>query len=252
LKIYCMAKKTDKFKTFGYYAIKKVNTINDRAIAFLYFQAITENRGASIDELINFFDILGLGKPNTTKLRYFLSGDKRTKKVASDTWRLKSDKVEEVGLELGIAECVEQDKKQKSQIQHKKWGSEFVDPERIKQLKHLGNSGWDFSRLIKMCDELNLNFSQKNYIATIALVRSVLNHVPPIFQSKTFSEVVNNYKCEKSTKESFEHLENSSRKIADFYLHVPIRKRESLPTRTQVNFSQELDVIIGEIVRILK
>jgi hypothetical protein len=40
------------------------------------------------------------------------------------------------------------------------------------------------------------------------------------------------------------------RKIADGFLHQPIRKAESLPTSTQVDFRQPLDQLLGEIVRI--
>lgn len=45
-------------------------------------------------------------------------------------------------------------------------------------------------------------------------------------------------------------LENSSRKIADSYLHTKIRKKESLPNKTQVNFSNDIDVLLAEIIRI--
>ncbi len=46
------------------------------------------------------------------------------------------------------------------------------------------------------------------------------------------------------------NLENSSRKIADSYLHTRIRNKESLPNRTQVNFSNDMDVLLSEIIRI--
>jgi len=45
------------------------------------------------------------------------------------------------------------------------------------------------------------------------------------------------------------HLDKSSRKIADSYLHGQIRKKERLPNKTQVNFSQDIDVLLAEICR---
>jgi len=48
------------------------------------------------------------------------------------------------------------------------------------------------------------------------------------------------------------HLDKSLRKIADSYLHGHIRERESLPNKTQVNFSQDIDVLLAEICRRLK
>ena len=48
-------------------------------------------------------------------------------------------------------------------------------------------------------------------------------------------------------------LEKSSRKIADSYLHTQIRKNESsLPTETQINFKNDLDVLLQEIERKIK
>lgn len=100
-----------------------------------------------------------------------------------------------------------------------------------------------------MCEELNLCYSNECYFAVAMLVRSILDHVPPIFGCKKFTEVVNNYGGAKSFKESMEHLENSSRKIADYHLHGQIRKSETLPNKTQVNFASEVDFLLAEIVR---
>ncbi|MBA3611897.1 MAG: hypothetical protein H0W49_03080 [Nitrospirales bacterium] len=47
-------------------------------------------------------------------------------------------------------------------------------------------------------------------------------------------------------------LDSSLRSIADSYLHVQVRSKEVLPTRIQVNFAQELDVLLQEIVRVLR
>jgi len=49
-----------------------------------------------------------------------------------------------------------------------------------------------------------------------------------------------------------QHLQNSSRKIADSYLHSQIRAKETVPTKTQVEFRADIEVLIGEIVRILR
>lgn len=128
----------------------------------------------------------------------------------------------------------------------------FIDSNRLRGLKKISSANFDLSRLLRMCGELNDNFLRKNYISSILLIRAILDHIPPIFGFKTFFEVTNNSKCEKSIKDSFQHLESSSRKIADGYLHIPIRKKETLPTYTQVKFTQDLDVLLGEIIRILK
>jgi len=84
------------------------------------------------------------------------------------------------------------------------------------------------------------------------LVRGILDHVPPIFGHSSFSEVVNNYAGSKSFRESAKHLQESCRKIGDAYLHTQIRRTESHPTITQVDFRQSLDVLLAEAVRLLR
>ena len=98
----------------------------------------------------------------------------------------------------------------------------------------------------------NNSYRANNLFAIILLTRALIDHVPPIFGVKTFNEVVNNYSGTKSFKENMERLNSSSRKIADQHLHTPIRKSESIPTINQVDFSNDIDVLLAEIYRILK
>jgi hypothetical protein len=127
----------------------------------------------------------------------------------------------------------------------------YVNEERLKTLRTIRKNTFDLTRLIRMLEELNECSQADCHMATIMLVRAVLDHVPPIFEYGTFKEVANNYRGQGSFKISMEHLENSSRKIADQHLHGPIRNKEVLPNNTQVNFRNDLDVLLAEIVRIL-
>ena len=128
----------------------------------------------------------------------------------------------------------------------------YVDQQRLHELRSLSASRFDLRRLIEMCVELNHCFRREDFIALITLLRSILNHVPPIFGNKTFTEVRSSTSIAKSNRESFDFLDTHSRKIADAYLHIPIRDSEILPTSTQIDFSQSLDVLLGEVVRVLK
>ena len=49
-----------------------------------------------------------------------------------------------------------------------------------------------------------------------------------------------------------QHLNRSMRNIADGILHEQIRSKELLPSPQQVDFRQDLDRLLGEIVRISK
>lgn len=128
----------------------------------------------------------------------------------------------------------------------------YVDLERIKELGAIKSDNFDLVKLIKLCEELNESYANGCYLAVAMLVRAILDHVPPIFECKSFAEVANNFAGSRSFKHSMANLENSSRKIADAHLHGQIRSKETLPNKTQVNFSNDLDVLLAEIVRVLK
>lgn len=130
--------------------------------------------------------------------------------------------------------------------------SDFVDHGRLEELASITSEEFDLSKLIMLCKEIDTCYRNECYFAVAMLIRSILDHVPPIFMFRTFAEVANNYGGTRSFKQSMQNLENSSRNIADSHLHVQIRKRESLPNKVQVNFSNDLDVLLGEIIRLLK
>ena len=129
----------------------------------------------------------------------------------------------------------------------------LISESRLAELRELAPPDFDLRKLIRLCEELNTAFQEECYFATGMLTRGLLDHVPPVFGFKTFSEVANNYAGGgKSFRETMQHLENAARKVADLHLHMPIRKSETLPTAQQVNSSQQLDVLLSEIVRIRK
>jgi hypothetical protein len=127
----------------------------------------------------------------------------------------------------------------------------FVDTARLDQVRAIRPLQFDLARLLRLCEELNLSYANGAFMAVAALTRAVIDHVPPIFNCKSFGEVANNYSGSKSFRESMQHLENSARTIGDAHLHVQIRRKEVLPTATQVNFANDLDVLLGEIILIL-
>jgi hypothetical protein len=223
---------------------KHARTIIDRAVSFLYFYSVTQSSGASLRQIIKDFESTGLGRPNITKLRSALARDKRTAKISKDMWQLRADKLVETEELYQLDRCLALEDPKPASL-----NGSFVDKTRADALEAKSTT-YDFARLIQMLTELDHAFASSSYISVIMLVRAILDHVPPIFGFGTFTEVANNYKGTKSFKDSISHLENSSRKIADSYLHTKIRNRESLPTKTQVNFSNDLDVLLAEIIRI--
>jgi hypothetical protein len=90
----------------------------------------------------------------------------------------------------------------------------FIDPARLDELRSLSSTTYDVSRLVRLCEELNICFR---------------------------------YRC--FHKEVATHLESVSRKVSDGLLHVPVRASESLPTLAQVDVRQQLDTVMAEVVR---
>jgi len=255
----------DNFQKFSTGVVKEFKKIGDRAVAFLYFREKKGNIiGSTIGEIAGDFESAGLSRPRPAVLKELFRKDPRVIKYEKDKRRLSGDKIEQVGWQFDS--YLQKKKTPTQKVSNSSpfdftspfdinsfFGSEiFVSGERIKGLEKIKNNLFDLTRLIKMCREINDNFSRKNYISVIVLVRSVLDHIPPIFGHKSFSEIVNNAKLAKSIKASFEHLDTSSRNIADAYLHIQIRDKEILPTEKQVNFSHDVDTLLGEIVRTLK
>ena len=131
-------------------------------------------------------------------------------------------------------------------------GAIFVDLSRIEELRAIKFPQFDLAKLVRFCEELNICYENECYLAVTMLTRGLIDHVAPILGFNSFSEVVNNYSGTKSFREQMEHLQNSSRKIADAHLHTKIRSQEALPNRTQANFANDVDVLLAEIVRVLK
>jgi len=124
--------------------------------------------------------------------------------------------------------------------------------ERIEEMGGLTAKDYDLTKLIRLCQELNAAYDDDSYMSIGMLVRSIVDHVPPIFSAKTFTEVANNYPGPKSFKSAMRHLDSSLRNAADSFLHVQIRNKEVLPTFQQVDFRADLDHLLAEIVRLLK
>jgi hypothetical protein len=130
---------------------------------------------------------------------------------------------------------------------------EYIAESRINELRALKSPDFDFVKLIRLCEEINLVSASGSLFARAMLTRAILDHVPPLFKATTFAEVANNYgRGGRSFKEAMLNLENASRKISDGHLHMQIRPKETLPTTQQVDCREQTDLLLSEIVRVFK
>jgi hypothetical protein len=67
----------------------------------------------------------------------------------------------------------------------------YVDLGRIKELRAISSPNFDLTKLIRLCEEINTCYTNECYLATVMLVRALVDHVPPVFGFKTFIEVAN-------------------------------------------------------------
>jgi hypothetical protein len=152
-------------------------------------------------------------------------------------------------IDAGIRQLNEP-KNQTKRSENKNNG-DFVNVDRIEELTSLTSDKFDLKKLIRYCEEINICYQSEAYLAVAMLTRALIDHIPPLFGASDFQNAYGQNGT-RSFKEHMTHLDKSLRKIADNYLHSHIRKTETLPNNTQVNFSQDIDVLIAEIIRILK
>jgi hypothetical protein len=123
----------------------------------------------------------------------------------------------------------------------------IIDPALIDQLSTATSPDLDVTFLVRMCREINSCFAHGNLVATTLLMRAVLNYVPPLFGQESFPQVVAH--IDRSLKDSFNHLENGLRKIADFHTHRRISPTEFYPSPAQVEpFKPQFELLLQQVV----
>jgi|SRR5271169_2031098 len=58
----------------------------------------------------------------------------------------------------------------------------FISVSRLAELGGLVSTEFDFRKLIRLCEEINIAYSSGCYFATGMLTRGLLDHVPPLFE----------------------------------------------------------------------
>jgi hypothetical protein len=139
----------------------------------------------------------------------------------------------------------------KNEISYKNGCLTFINQTRIEEIKAI-KCKFDLARLVKFCEDLNTCSTLEMSIPVASLTRSIINFIPPIFEHDNFAQVVANYPFGKSVKSSLNRLQTSMKDVADYNLHSQAAKSDSLPNMTTVDFSPELDVLLSEVIKILK
>lgn len=84
------------------------------------------------------------------------------------------------------------------------------------------------------------------------MLRTILHHIPPIFGFSNIEEVTNNYAGGISFKKVMKHLLESSKNIGDLHLHGQVKAKDTLPNDIQVDYRNDLDLLLCEIIKLTK
>ena len=129
---------------------------------------------------------------------------------------------------------------------------DYFSPEKIQEIKWIKTKYFDLSKLIKIIEEINISYNNACYLSVSSLLRMLIDHIPPIFWFNSFQELVNNYKFTRSDKKNMQHLLWWLKNISDWNLHNHISKKEVLPKKQTIEFRADFDILLKNIILILK
>lgn len=117
----------------------------------------------------------------------------------------------------------------------------YVDAQVIAAIKaQQGADQFDRSKLLRLIDELNDNYARGNGYAVHALLRAILDHIPPLLGCASFAAAVNNYRWSRTDQGYMRKLLDFKMQ-ADDVLHRQISSKGDLlglddaPPRAWVN-----------------
>jgi len=131
----------------------------------------------------------------------------------------------------------------------------YIDAELVDELEKAGaQSTWDVKKLVAVLRELNSNVADAHPFASQALVRVVMDHIPPAFSQTGFAAVANGHTWGRTDGRYAKSLLNY-RFTGDDVMHRQIRKTadrismDDMPPRAWLNaiLSELLDVLQKDV-----
>jgi len=105
-------------------------------------------------------------------------------------------------------------------------GSVYVKKEIVESFRKKRGK-FNYGKLFTLLKELNKNFQENNPYSALALIRAILDHIPPLFGTNDFSIVASNYKWGSTDKKYMKQLLNT-KAVADDVLHRQISGKQDL------------------------
>ncbi|WP_333745473.1 hypothetical protein [Streptomyces sp. IBSBF 2950] len=129
----------------------------------------------------------------------------------------------------------------------------YIDNDLIDDLaRAVPTTTWKLDKLIALCQELNHNYTAEKPHASAALIRSILDHIPPVFGHKDFKVVAAQHKfaVQRTDKAHAQRLV-AFKDIADDVLHRPISTGRSVITMDDLPYPTLLRAMLRELLTLL-
>lgn len=111
---------------------------------------------------------------------------------------------------------------------------------------------WQLHKLIALCQGLNDAYEAGNPYVCAAMIRAVLDHIPPVFGQPDFKQVAAQYSftVRRTDKAHAQNLE-AFRPIGDDVLHRPIGPRVPVITMDNIPAPLRLNAVLHELLLLL-
>ncbi|MFF0094834.1 hypothetical protein ACFYSF_33495 [Streptomyces canus] len=128
----------------------------------------------------------------------------------------------------------------------------YIDLALLNELEKAAQSTtWNLSRLIALCRELNHNYTADMPHAAAAMIRTILDHIPPVFNGhKDFKVVAAQHPFGKTDKAHAQELVRF-KAIADDALHRQIGKSNSTLTMDDLPAPIRVRAVLRELLTLL-
>jgi hypothetical protein len=124
----------------------------------------------------------------------------------------------------------------------------LIDPDLIAKLDRAPAKNDHVEFLSRMCQEINSCYSQGHTLATLLLMRALMNYVPPLFCHRTFADVA--AQSPLSVKKQFGNLQEGLRSIANYQTHRVMKPGDCYPSRGQVEpFRAAFELLIEQVIQ---
>ena len=135
------------------------------------------------------------------------------------------------------------------------WKNDYIIPQKKASTAYISQEiiegfikkkdGFDYKKLISTMRELNFNIAAEQPYSAKALIRGILDHIPPLFGCSTFIEIVDNYHWGESEKKYMKQLLDFKDKTHSV-LHAQISEKEDLVTMDDIPPRIKLNTLLQE------